>query len=177
MSGGVGGRCTLTCSEGAGVYVIEVTAGGTDWFVPYAPGMAGHCDVPRGMPNGTLVVTYPMNGCALEVHSNGAANRFYHDADGSHMPNLSGATAKCRIDISLYEGFGARAETIFSRYTDSDARIFQQNFEHTIICVKTGVNWNVYQTAVVTTICMRDGQREFWQIKHGPPVHLGVFED
>lgn len=49
------------------IYQINVTAGGTDFYIPYRHGNALYCDVPRGRNNGTLVVTFPMNGCALDI--------------------------------------------------------------------------------------------------------------
>lgn len=177
LGGALGGGCTLTCTANNGVYTIDVAAGGPDWFIPYGAGTARYCDVPSGEPNGTLVVTFPMNGCALEVHPTATGNRFYHDADGVHMPVLATA-AKCRVDANMYEGPGAKAMSVFARYPDSpDSNIVGQNFEHTIICVKNGAQWNVYQTAVVTTMNKATGGRSSWQIKDGPPVHLGVFAD
>lgn len=177
LSGMLGGGCTLTCTENNGVYDIDVAAGGADWYIPYGASAARYCDVPTGQPDGTLVVTFPMNGCALEVHASPTPNhnRFYHDADGKHMPNLDTA-AKVRVDADMYEGPGARASTIFSRYDGSRGTI-GQNFEHTIVCVKQGGFWNVYQTAVVTTMDTNGGSLSSWQIKDGPPVHLGVFAD
>ena len=178
LNSALGGNCTLTCTTNDGVYLIDVAdGGGTDWFIPFASGAARYCDVPGGQPNGTLVVTFPMNGCALEVHPTATGNRFYHDSDGKHMPVLASA-AKCRVDANMYEGPGAKAMSTLSRFPDrSDHDIVGQNFEHTIICVKDGAYWNVYQTAVVTTMNKSNGARSSWQIKDGPPVHLGVFGD
>jgi hypothetical protein len=180
LSGALGGACTLTCTENNGVYKLEVTAGGTDWYIPYGASAVRYCDVPKGQPDGTLVVTFPMNGCALEVHAGPTPNhnRFYHDADGKHMPKLDTA-AKARVDANMYEGVGARAAAVFKQYVanvDSED-VVGQNFEHTLICVKDGVLWNVYQTAVVTTMKKSDGSLNSWQIKDGPPVHVGVFGD
>jgi hypothetical protein len=175
LSAMLGGSCTLTCTASDGVYTVDVAAGGTDWFIPFGAGAARYCDVPAGEPDGTLVVTFPMNGCALEVHPTLNGNRFYHDSDGKHMPNLDTA-AKARVDADMYEGPGARASSIFARY-DGSRGVMGQNFEHTLVCVKRGGFWNVYQTAVVTTMKLSDGSRDSWQIKDGPPVHLGVFAD
>ncbi len=175
LSGMLGGGCTLTCTENNGVYTITVTAGGADWYIPFGAGVARYCDIPIGEPNGTLVVTFPMNGCALEVHRIGNFNRFYHDSDGHNMPVLA-TIAKIRVDADMYEGIGARASSVFARY-DGSRGVIGQNFEHTLVCVKNGGFWNVYQTAVVTTMSTHDGALSSWQIKDGPPVHLGVFAD
>ena len=175
LTNAVGGGCTLACTENNGVYNLGVTAGGTDWYIPFGAGAARYCDVPTGQPNGTLVVTYPMNGCALEVHPIVNGNRFYHDSDGRNMPAVATA-AKLRADADMYEGPGARAMGVVSRF-DGSRGVMAQNFEHTLICVKDGGFWNVYQTAVVTTMKLSDQSRTSWQIKDGPPVHLGVFAD
>lgn len=176
LNNAIGGACALVCTTNDGVYTITVNAGGgTDWYIPFAAGTARYCDVPNGQPNGTLVVTFPMNGCALEVHPTLNGNRFYHDSDGKHMPVLN-TVAKVRVNADMYEGEGAKAMTACARH-DGSRGIIGQNFEHTIICVKDGGLWNVYQTAVVTTMNMKTQEHSSWQIKDGPPVHLGVFAD
>jgi hypothetical protein len=179
LGGPIGGGCTLTCTISNGVYQLNVAAGAGDWFIPFAAGAARYCDVPRGQPNGTLVVTFPMNGCALEVHSRITGNRFYHDSDGIHMPNYDRNfnTAKSRVDVNVYEGVGARAAAIFARYPNDGRAVVGQNFEHTLICVMQAGRWHVYQTAVVTTINTSNGALSSWQIKEGPPVSLGSFAD
>jgi hypothetical protein len=175
LGNAMGGGCTLTCTENNGVYTLGVTACGVDWYIPFGAGAARYCDVPSGESNGTLIVTFPMNGCALEVHPLANGNRFYHDSDGIRMP--AGATvAKVRVDANMYEGPGAKAMGVCARY-DGSGGVIGQNFEHTIICVKSGGFWNVYQTAIVTTMRLSDQFHTSWQIKDGPPVHLGVFAD
>src|SRR5262249_50723524 len=177
LDGPIGGGCTLTCTIANGVYQLDVSAGAGDWFIPFKAGAARNCDVPRGQPDGTLVVTFPMNGCALEVHSRVSGNRFYHDSDGKHMPNVDGNfnTPKFRAEADLYEGVGARAQEVCGR--DFGRDLIGQNFEHTLICVKNGARWHVYQTAVVTTVNTKTGAHSRWQIKDGPPVQLGSFAD
>jgi hypothetical protein len=174
-----GAGCTLNCTISNGVYQLNVAAGAGDWFIPFAAGAARYCDVPRGQPNGTLVVTFPMNGCALEVHGRITGNRLYHDSDGAHMPNTDANynTVRFRVDANAYEGVGARAAQIFARYPNDGRAVIGQNFEHTLICVKQGARWDVYQTAVVTTVNTTDGSRSSWQIKEGPPMSLGSFAD
>jgi len=73
---------------------------------------------------------------------------------------------------------GARALEICKATTESGGGVLiGQNFEHTLICVKTGGRWDVYQTAVVTTMNMESGDRHAFQVIHGPPVSLGSFDD
>jgi hypothetical protein len=173
----VGGPCALNCVVNDTVYQIDVTVGAGDWFIPFAAGTALHCDVPRGQPNGTMVVTFPMNGCALAVHRRVSGNRFYHDSDGRHMPAVDPDynTLVFRANAALYEGAWARASEVFQR--TERGPLAPQNFEHTLICIKQGPRWEVYQTAVVTTVNMTNGATNSWQIKDGPPVSLGSFLD
>lgn len=183
LGAAVGGGCTLTCETYSTVYKINVVAGGPDWFIPFAQGQARHCDIPRGQPNGTLVVTFPMNGCALEVHRRTTGNRFYHDSDGNSMPavDTNYATQVFRANAAAIEGPGSRLETIFAAHPSGadapEGAVIGQNFEHTIICVKNGARWDVYQTAVITTLNTGTGERLAFQVPNGPPVHLGHFND
>ncbi len=188
LNAAVGGGCTLTCQTFSTVFQIDVAVGGPDWFIPYGGGEARFCDIPRGQPNGTLVVTYPMNGCALEVRRHGAnTNRFYHDADGNSMPaagaagHPAAAHQQFRADAAAIAGPGARAEAIFAAHPTGmdaeDGEAYGQNFEHTVICVKNGANWDVYQTAVIITAIMGTGNQLAFMVPDGPPVHLGQFAD
>jgi hypothetical protein len=181
LSSAIGGPCTLTCQTFSTVFQIDVAAGAGDWFIPFAQGSARYCDIPRGQPNGTLVVTFPMNGCALEVHRRTTGNRFYHDSDGNSMPNnvnANFANQVHRVTANTYEGVGARAAAIFAQHNDEGGgTLIGQNFEHTLICVKNGPQWDVYQTAVVTTIETTSGDRHAFQVIAGPPIALGSFND
>ncbi len=189
LSAAIGGGCNLDCEAVEGVYQLSVSIGAGDWFIPFAQGTAHYCDVPSGQPNGTLIVTFPMNGCALEVHPTATGNRFYHDSDGCHMPVLT-SIAKFRSVYNQYSGNNNRPAEIFERKygaegtfvlatdgTRSPSTLISGGFEHTLICVKNGANWEVYQTAVCNTINTDTGVRTYWQIKNGSPLNLGVFSD
>lgn len=180
-----GGRCSLTCTERDGVYELGVDANGTgDYFIPWGQSEARFCDVPKNAPDGTLVVTFRMNGCALEVHEFGRSNRFLHDSDGV---SLDGGMrqAKCRVDADMYEGPGAAATarwTALPGWLDEGESGWRRMcYEHTLICVKQGQVWNVYQTAIVSKSWLDKGDPTttvaYEHIKNGPPVHVGVFSD
>ncbi|MCB9527487.1 MAG: hypothetical protein H6701_03665 [Myxococcales bacterium] len=185
----VGGAATLNCARHglSSIYEITVTAGGTDFYIPFRQGKALYCDVPRGQPNGTLVVTYPMNGCALEVHrQDDNTLRFFHDSDGKHMPLVMGGH-RARVFRKTYSDYAGRDETTLvgmERERDRAERkdlIFTGNFEHNIYCVKVGTKWEVHASAVVLSRVFNQNAQivsdDAWQIKHGVPYKLGSFDD
>lgn len=96
------------------------------------------------------------------------------------MPAVDGryATQVFRATTALYEGVGARAAAIFEATTEGGGGVLiGQNFEHTLICVKNGARWDVYQTAVVTILDTDTGGQNAFQVAQGPPINLGSFND
>lgn len=189
LNGLVGGAATLNCARhgATSVYEVNVTAGGTDYYIPFRQGQALYCDVPRGRPNGTLVVTYAMNGCALEVQRReGDILRFHHDSDGRHMPVIVGSdrTRAFRAVSGDYSGRDENALHAMVREREKAERrdfLFTGNFEHNIFCVKVGIQWEVYSSAVVIARTFtQDGDartNDAWQIKQGVPSLVGRFAD
>jgi hypothetical protein len=175
----VGGACGLACNlfGQSGCYELRVGLGATDWYIPYGMGEARHCDVPRGQPNGTLVVTFPMNGCALEVRQiDGNTNRFYHDADGNSMPHNPPGALKIRVNPADYAGpertAHVRALRYFAREVQDQLEVPNRGgYEHSIICVMRNGEWKVYGS----TNMRLNG--DAWQIKDRVPYSLGKFDD
>lgn len=174
----LGGQCTLTCGRyrQSSIYLMDVARGGADWYIPYGHGEARYCDVPQGQPNGTLVVTFPMNGCALEVRFVAGQNRFYHDADGNSMPAPAPGVLKFRATAADYQGPDRTAHMRALRYFDGavQAQLDDPNqggYEHNVFCLKRGGQWQVYASAVIRL------NGDAWQIKDRIPYHLGDFDD
>lgn len=83
---------SLDCSEGCRVEIHEELASkaskftlprlnnSNDYFSHYIPNNAGHVTV-ENPQEGTIVITPPMNGCALEFRYF-YGYTFYHDANG-----------------------------------------------------------------------------------------------
>jgi len=198
----VGGNCKLRCYKDlGGVFRIEVEDGAGDWYIPFMHDTALYCDVPKGQPDGTMVVTFPMNGCALEVVEQHKSNRFYHDSDGKHMP-AGDRTAKLRIEYEAYSGKDREAENYLIKNSlakDKNMRNLEpdlhaeipssgcdnlgSNLEHTLICIKNGNVWTVFQTVVNATTFWRKGDKndrgkiEYAHIKQRVPIVIGVFQD
>ncbi len=178
LANAVGGPCALQCARygQSSIYQIDVGAGAGDWYIPYHHGQARHCDVPQGQPDGTLVVTFPMNGCAREVREDAGSNRFYHDADAISMPGHPPGVLKIRITPQDYEGASRTAHMRSLRYFAGEVQMARETpntggYEHTIISVKRGGNWQVYGSANMRL--NGDG----WQIKDNVPTLLGTFAD
>ncbi|MFJ4247458.1 hypothetical protein [Pseudomonas sp. NPDC089741] len=168
----VGGACTLTCTRynQSSIYRIDVVAGGPDWYIPFSQGEARYCDVPSGQPDGTLVVTYPMNGCALSVHATATGNRFFHDSDGNAMGGLVVGAQKIRVTNNDYSGPDNTTQERCRRYFGPD-KDNTGGYEHTVICIKRGAYWHVYGSAIIRV------NADAWQVKDRVPYALGQFDD
>ena len=178
LADGQGQGCTLTCTRygNSSIYQIAVARGGTDWYIPFHFGEARYCDVPRGETDGTLVVTFPMNGCALEVRRINGDNRFYHDSDGNSMPNDPPGVRSIRVTAPDYEGPDRTAHFRALRYFSAEVQNQLEvpnrgGYEHTVLCVKQGSQWKVYGSTNIRL------NFDAWQIKDRVPYHLGTFDD
>lgn len=180
----IGGRCKIECTYLNDIYKLEVKLGESynDWYIPFEQKKALYCDVPKGMPNGTLIVTAPMNGCALEVHSSMHSNRFWHDSNGEFMPEIDQCLwrPKFRVDADIYEGKNAPLQTLAEKNTlydvDGQDIYTTAGFEHSIIAVKRGAYWFIYQTAVYTSRNNLHYGFKYQKVP-GPPIFLGQFLD
>ena len=183
----LGGSCALTLQQHPDYprnYILQAVAGAGDWYRPYHNGSAHYCDVPKAQPNGTLVVTASMTGCALEVRDIGLSNRFYHDADGQNMPNEYANAQKFRADSAAYSGQGEVGLTKSNNYRarSTDQKYFSGTYLHTIICVKRGANWRVYNNCFFakTVSDLNSGniiKTSGRQLQTGIPHFLGEFLD
>ena len=165
------------------VLQLDVTTAGIDWYIPYRNFNAGFVDVPKGQDTGTLVVTVSMNGCALSVHETATGNRFFHDADGKHMPDPLPEdvhpVAKFRrteadfsgSDLTELKKYQAKAEENAKETEKDETKLVNSWFEHTVISVKTDEGWEVYRCTVIMW-----GKTYTWVNKNQPCL-LGKFLD
>lgn len=100
----IGGPVRISHEEQHGITVLKITPGGSDYYFPYVRGVGQVTVGPVGrIPEGTIVVTGGMNGCALEVTVRNNQFVFYHDQNGVSMRGVwnAGRTV-CRITEAAY---------------------------------------------------------------------------
>ncbi|MDG9780481.1 hypothetical protein [Metapseudomonas otitidis] len=175
----VGGKCTLRLKETLkpNVFAIEVTEeAGSDWYLPYQDKQAVFIDVPKGQPEGTLVVTHPMNGCALSVHETTTGLlRFFHDSDGKCMdksPHPETGAEKFRVIASEYRG----GQTLDIETEKMMKQGPLQNAENAVISIKRGTGWEVYNSAIISAFDFELRAIPIW-INKGIPPRLGAFTE
>jgi hypothetical protein len=147
-----GVRCELggavTLAESAkpenGVTRLGLEAGGNDYFFPWVNRGVGEVAVPINAPNGTIVVTGGMNGCAFQANRSGTNIIFYHDADNRYLGQLKQpeGTQLCRIEPSLYQKipFG---ETLMQSIGGGCVYLYQ------MICVRHSGKWKVVYSGIL----------------------------
>ncbi|MET4692424.1 hypothetical protein V5J34_000263 [Endozoicomonas sp. NE35] len=184
------GRCNVTCrpllnNNNLVTLNIHLTDEGRDWYCGYEEHEVKSLLVPFGQPDGTLILTYPMNGCALEVRREKEGNRIYHDHNGVCMPRSIDGTRALRVSANHYMDWGNRhfVRTERLAYRAGLTRKYSGfSFAHTIICIKQGRNWNVYNNAVsqIYELDPFSAQRinqEYFQPKDYIKYSLGYFPD
>lgn len=135
---------------------------GMDYFFPYenAPKNVGFISVPVNCPDGTLVFTSGMNGCAMQVNQTQDQQNyiFMHDKDAESMntpekartvladinsvyPGALNSLADpvCRIEPDDYMGNGESMNSL-------DVKV--KEFACYLITVKICGHWEVYESVV-----------------------------
>lgn len=89
------------CVHGS-VWSVEEQSGARDFYFPYVWQCAGNVCVANPEEE-AVVVTSPMNGCAVEVRYWHNQYIFYHDTNGKCMGKANPAgTLVCRIEAKAY---------------------------------------------------------------------------
>ncbi|MEZ5669062.1 MAG: hypothetical protein R3F55_16785 [Alphaproteobacteria bacterium] len=141
-----GGPCTLTEAKPSnGVTRLAASNGGSDYLFPWVNRGVGEVNVLRAAPNGTMVVTGGMNGCSLEVRSNGPHLIFYHDADSNRLGVLKAAqgTLECRIEPRVYTPLDLGEKIVGETIGDGSA------YFHQLLAVKHGGKWKIYACGII----------------------------
>ena len=163
MNQDAGGACKVSCTRVAGdIFTLNTRPGTGDYYFPYRTagvGGMGSCLVPRNAPEGTLVLTGAMNGCALVVQAIGTnVLMFTHDADGKHFKreNADGEVL-CEVKYSDYAGpneFGkhmfmnkSAALTMKGKQLKSGAGFF-----YYLVTVRHQGKWKVFASGTVKVV-------------------------
>ncbi|MBB5017821.1 hypothetical protein HNQ59_001091 [Chitinivorax tropicus] len=141
----IGGAVTLVLEgKQGGVNRISLKAGGTDYYFPWVNRGIGECVVPANAPNGTIVVTGGMNGCAFHVTQSGNNLIFYHDADSCKLGVLKAPVGDqlCRVEPDLYMKI-PYGETLVMEAKDGSAYLYQ------MMCVKHADRWKLFYSGII----------------------------
>lgn len=141
----IGGPATLSETVESNINRISLKNGGKDFFFPWVNRGVGEVAVPINQPNGTIVTTGGMNGCALQVNRHGNNLIFYHDADNRYLGTLKPPQGRqlCRIEPSLYMKL-PYGETIVEQNPTSGMSYLYQ-----MICVRHNGKWKVTYSGII----------------------------
>jgi hypothetical protein len=141
-----GGACTLTQTGTTnGVTRLKMNDGGTDYAFPWVNRGVGEVRVPKLAPDGTVVVTGGMNGCALVVTDDGDHYNFYHDADSCQLGTLKAAEGNevCKIGTKTYMPMSMGEKIIGRTIGDGSAYL------HQMLTVRHRGGWRVYSFGII----------------------------
>lgn len=141
----VGGPVTLTEKNEKNVTRLALANGGSDYFFPWVNRGVGEVSVPINSPNGTIVTTGGMNGCALQVNRHGNSLIFYHDADNNSLGRLKNAQGQqlCRVEPSLYMKI-PYGETIVNENPRAGLAYLYQ-----LVCIRESGKWKVIYSGII----------------------------
>lgn len=167
-----GGPCSLRCADlGNDVVGLTVEGGGRDYFFPWVPkgrGGVGDCLVPTGAPEGTVVLTGGMNGCAFQVNREDGGLRFYHDADSNSLGPVPG-TQRCRVG---YFDYATRLELGRQAMLEAQPRGSGGfYYAYYLMAIKLGTRWQVYASGVLAN------GGEYTKIRAGITPLMTSFDD
>lgn len=173
------GSCSIGCEDVMG-NVVKLTpnfSGGGHYFFLYgmlaqAPGTVS---VPVGQPDGTIVFTGGMNGCALQVQRTGAGFQFYHDVNCAQMTGAVPGTTVCRVAPSDYDRFNRGGSVSI------EVNHGKKNwgyFQFAMITVRHGGKWKVFTNCIITETNSRTGKlTRAYTITTAPATLIASFDD
>ncbi len=149
--GALGGPCRLDCEPlAARLFSLQVRPGQGDYVFPYASmqdGGVGTCAVPIAAPDGTIVVTGGMNGCALHVSRTATHLHFFHELNGRAMNGklVPGAVVS-QVMAPQYMGVDDQARTLVARYAASGTMAMPV---YHLLTIRRGAVWKIFASAVM----------------------------
>lgn len=174
-----GGSCAIGCAKVID-NVVKLTpdfGGGGDYFFRYgllaqAPGTV---TVPVGQPDGTIVFTGGMNGCALQVQRTGAGFVFYHDVNCQQLTGPVAGNTVCRVEPKDYDRFD-RGGTVSIEV--NHGRKNSGYFQFAMITVHHAGKWKVFANCIITETDNTTGKlSRAYTITTAPAAWMGSFDD
>lgn len=156
-----GGRCIITCDKVAkakGFFDVKASAtvgASNDFFFPWLRNGVGWVQVPKAVPDGSIVMTGGVNGCTIVVTEQGNNYHFYHDGDSSSIkPGQVVGNEVARVAPKDYDPFGYAAK----RFKDALAEAAEAkikpvgdvSYAHYVIAVKQGGKFGFYVTGQIS---------------------------
>ena len=153
-----GGSCRIAATSPApGVHTLTASeaADGGDYFFPWVARSVGWVKVPKAAPDGTIVMTGGMNGCAFVVTADATHYYFYHDGDSRYLtPQMTTGAEVARAANKDYDplGWGQKiflraGEEMRSRNETPQGPFF---YAHYVIAVKAAGKFGLYATGLMS---------------------------
>jgi len=156
-----GGPCVISSdkdSKAKGFFDLKATAttgASNDYFFPWLMHGVGWVQVPKAVPNGSIVMTGGVNGCTIIVTEQGTNYHFYHDGDSSSIkPGQVVGNEVARVAPKDYDPFGFAAK----KFSDALQEAAQAgvkpkgdvSYAHYVIAVKQGGRFGFYVTGQIS---------------------------
>lgn len=154
-----GGRCTIATKEVAtGIFDLTAVASNyasVDYFYPWLQRGVGWVQVPKTVPDGTIVMTGGVNGCTLVVTELLSNYFFYHDGDSRYLyPGLTTGNEVARVAPKDYDpmGCGQKAfeEALAQASRKGTRPVGDISYGHFVVAVKTNGRFGMYVTGVMS---------------------------
>ena len=153
-----GGKCKITCTQiVTGFYDLKAqqSESGTDYFYPWLQRGVGYVCVPKGVPDGTLVITGGVNGCTLVVSELGTNYYFYHDGDSKHLkPGTVIGNQIAKVAPKDYDpfDFGQKAfiDAITQAKLSGKSLDGDVSYGYFVVAVKNAGRFAFYSTGVLS---------------------------
>jgi len=145
------GACGITQSTiSNGVYQINPDFSKRGhFFHPYGQHKAPiGVTVPIGQPDGTIVFTAPMNGCALQVNKVPGSFVFYYDPLSTSMSGNEPGTIVCRVEPKDYDRFERGGQAVKAARSSK----YGGTYGVGIFTIHHEGRWKVYSSPVSATV-------------------------
>lgn len=158
-----------------------------DYFFPYVTTGQGRppvgmVNVPIGLPQGTIVMTGGLNGCALQVNQNNGYLLFCHDLDGKYIPSAFSPQGQILSRVT-FRDYGINDILLRNTIDIEVNRVCPgatlRYFAFYPICIKIDSHrWGIYTSLIVTVSKHNDRNSQYLYIQYPPHANvISVFTE